>query len=126
LPPPPECKRPILVEGLQGLTERQAEERAREEFAARVRAAWGERYSDLRFARNYYKRCYRSSVGDNLAKSIRERIKERVGVISDGSDANDAMEYRCDVFAQPCQAGWMEKGADVKKPDLPPQPGYTQ
>ena len=96
------------------MTERGAEEKARDAWAAKVRAIHGERLMDLRFAQGFKKRCYRSSVGDNLMKSMRDKIGERIGMVEDRADSNDAMEYRCELFATPCEPPWQDKGEDVR------------
>ena len=113
-PPPSICMAPVMVSGLQGATERGAEEKARDAWAARVRTGLGERFMDLRFAAGIQKRCFRSSVGDNAFKSMRDKLKERMGMIDDGTQANDAMEYRCDLWAAPCESPWLKEGEDVK------------
>lgn len=113
-PPPPLCMSPVMVQGLQGITEKGAEEKARDAWAAKVRTSLGERFMDLRFAAGLRKRCFRSSVGDNVLKSAAANLGERVGIMSDGANANDAAEYRCDIFAAPCEPPWIDRGEPVK------------
>jgi hypothetical protein len=86
-----------------------------------VRTTYGERMMDLRFAKGLQKRCYRSSVGDNIAKSAMARLRERVGAIEDAADASDAMEFRCELFAAPCEPPWQARGEDVKNAGAPTQ-----
>lgn len=114
IPPQPLCMSPILAAGEQGISERGAEEKARDAWGAKVRSMYGERMMDLRFASGFQKRCYRSSVGDNPLKSMRDKIGERIGIVDDRADSNDAMEYRCEIWAAPCEPTWQAKGDDVK------------
>lgn len=100
----PRCKAMVSAQGLQGLTELGAKEKANDAWAAEVRARWGERLMDLRHADDYAVRCWRSSIAD----------KPSIPMLSAGETDRAAMEYRCEVKAIPCEPKWQsEAGAGV-------------
>lgn len=104
---------PLTTQGLPAVTENRALERAKDAWASEVSSRIATRFMDLRYAQEYKHRCWRAAVADNALKSVRERLKERIGVIEDGADADKALSYQCEVYAIPCQPEWQVRGAEL-------------
>lgn len=81
------CLPPVRVVGSQDVREGAAEESAKKGWAEAVRWAHGESFQDIANARDYQKRCSRSSIGEALGQYF----------------------TRCEVSASPCRPG-MSKG----------------
>jgi len=75
------CLAPVRVVGSQFVTEHGAEESAQKSWMEAVRFDSGEQFMSLDNARDYSRRCARSSVGEIAGQTF----------------------YRCEVIAKPCR-----------------------
>jgi len=83
------CLPAVRVVGSQDIRETAAEDSARKAWAEAVRWAHGEAYMDISNAKDYQRRCSRSSIG------------EVVGQVFE----------RCEIVATPCRPGMVSGGA---------------
>ena len=77
------CLAPVRVVGSQDVREGAAEASAQKAWAEAVRWTHGESYQDFANARDYAKRCSRSSIGEALGQYF----------------------TRCEITASPCRPG---------------------
>jgi hypothetical protein len=82
------CLAPVRVVGSQDIREAAAEESAKKAWAEIVRWSHGESFQDFANARDYQKRCSRSSIGEAMGQFF----------------------LRCEITASPCRPG-MVRGA---------------
>jgi len=75
------CKAPIRGLGTQFIGEQGALDAARKDWMEHTRYDLGEKYIDLSRARDFKKRCGRTSIGETLGQVL----------------------YRCEIFARPCR-----------------------
>ena len=80
------CLEPIRVVGSQDIREDAAEESAKKAWAELVRWDSGEAYMAITNAKDYQRRCSRSSIGEALG----------------------AVLNRCEIIATPCRPALME------------------
>lgn len=78
------CLKPVRAVGSQWATESGAEESAQKSWREEVRFHHGESAADLDKAKEYARRCTKSSIGEVVGQSL----------------------YRCEVEAVPCRPGF--------------------
>lgn len=83
------CIQPVRVVGSQDVRESAAEDSARKAWAEAVRWASGEAYMDVENAKDYQRRCSRSSIGEIAGQVF----------------------TRCEIIATPCRPGMTEGSA---------------
>lgn len=84
------CLAPVRVVGSQDLREQAAEDSAKKAWAEHVRWAHGEAFQDFQNARDFQKRCSRSSIGEAMGQYF----------------------TRCEITASPCRPGMVKGGAE--------------
>lgn len=82
------CIAPVRVVGSQDIREQAAEDSARKAWAEAVRWAHGESFQDIQNARDYQKRCARSSIGETMGQYF----------------------SRCEIVATPCRPAMVKGG----------------
>ena len=69
-----------------------------------VRAMYGERWLEVRNARETEKQCWASSGNQSVAGRISERVGNAVQSITGNEGGIDGRKHRCRILAKPCQA----------------------
>lgn len=84
------CLAPVRVVGSQDVREQAAEDSAKKAWAEHVRWAHGEAFQDFQNARDFQKRCSRSSIGEAMGQYF----------------------TRCEITASPCRPGMVKGGVE--------------
>ena len=84
--PQPSCLKPVSVVGSQYLNDAGAEDSAKKGWAEAVRFHHGEAFMDMANARDYARRCTRSSIGEVAGQVF----------------------FRCEITATPCRPAFTE------------------
>lgn len=83
------CLAPVQVVGSQDIREGAAEESAQKAWSEQVRWAHGEAFMDMGNAKDYQRRCSRSSIGEVAGQVF----------------------HRCEIIATPCRPGLTQGGS---------------
>lgn len=77
---------------------------AQRNFENQVRAMYGEKWLDVRNARDIEKQCWASSGNQSVAGRVAERVGSAVQSITGNEGGLDGRKHRCRILARPCQA----------------------
>lgn len=99
-----ECYPGVEAYSVEANTEDGAWRDAQRNWEAQTRAMVGERWMEIKNAREVEKQCWVSSGNQSVAGRVMERVGGAVQSITGNEGGVDGRKHRCRVLAKPCQA----------------------
>lgn len=99
-----ECYPSVEAYSVEANTDDAAWLDAQRNFENQVRAMYGEKWLDVRNAREIEKQCWASSGNQSVAGRVAERVGNAVQSITGNEGGLDGRKHRCRILARPCQA----------------------
>ncbi len=77
---------------------------AQRNFENQVRAMYGERWLEIKNARDIEKQCWASSGNQSMTGRVAEKVGQAMQAMTGNEGGIDGRKHRCRVLARPCQA----------------------
>ena len=99
-----DCYPPVEAYSVEANTEDGAWTDAQRNWENQTRAMVGERWMEVRHARDVEKQCWASSGNQSTAGRVMERVGQAVQSVTGNEGGVDGRKHRCRILARPCQA----------------------
>lgn len=98
------CYPPVEAYSVEANTEDGAWTDAQRNWENQTRAMVGERWMEVRNARDIEKQCWASSGNQSVAGRVSEKVGAALQTITGNEGGIDGRKHRCRISARPCQA----------------------
>lgn len=99
-----ECYPSVEAYSVEANTEDGAWSDSQRNWENQVRAMYGERWLEVKNARDIEKQCWASSGNQSTVGRIAERVGAAVQNVTGNEGGLDGRKHRCRILARPCQA----------------------